>query len=57
VSGKYEVFAAMQRGEIGERRALLTGRLHLTGSLVKALRHMNALETVTAALNTIDCVT
>ncbi len=57
VSGKYEVFAAMQRGELGERRALLTGKLHLTGSLMKALRHMNALETVTAALTTIDCET
>jgi hypothetical protein len=57
VSGDYAVFAAIQRGEITERRAILTGKLHLTGSLVKALRHMRALETVTASLRTIACET
>lgn len=57
ISGPYEVFAAIQRGEIGERKALLTGKLHLTGSLIKALRHMHAMETVSAAINRIPCAT
>jgi putative sterol carrier protein len=57
VAFDYAVFAAIQRGEITERRAILTGKLHLTGSLVKALRHMRALETVTASLRTIACET
>ena len=50
VSGKYEVFNGIQLGHINERRALLTGKLHLTGSMIKALRHMRALETVTKVL-------
>lgn len=55
VSGDYGVFADVQRGKISERRALLTGKLHLTGGLVKALRHLRALETVTAVLAEIQC--
>jgi hypothetical protein len=57
VSGDYDVFAAIQRGEITERRALLTGKLHLTGSMVQALRHMKALETITAVLGSVPCTT
>lgn len=55
VSGPYEVFAQITRGELSERKALLTGKLHLTGGLLRALRYMRALETVTAALNSIEC--
>lgn len=57
VSGDYEVFSAIQRGDISERRALLSGRLHLTGSMIKALRHMRALETITKVLREIPCET
>ncbi len=57
VSGLYDVFAAVNRGEIGERRAILTGKLHLTGSVWKALKHMHAMEAVTRALNGIECET
>lgn len=57
VSGSYETFSAMQRGELGERRALLTGKLHLTGSMLKALRHMRAMETVSEVLRSIECDT
>ncbi len=57
ISGRYEVFAAIQRRELSERRALLSGRLHLTGSMVKALRHMRTLETITAVLSAIPCRT
>ncbi len=55
VSGPYEVFAQIQRGDLTERRALLTGKLHLTGSLIKALRHMSAMETITRAINKVEC--
>lgn len=57
VSGPYEVFASIQRGETTERKALLKGKLQLTGSIVKALRHMSSLEAMTRALATIDCAT
>lgn len=55
VSGRYEVFSQVQKGELTERKAILTGQLHLTGSLWKALRHMSAMEAVTRALNSIEC--
>ncbi len=55
VSGHYDVFASVNRGELGERRAILTGKLHLTGSVWKALKHMTAMEAVTRALNGIEC--
>ncbi len=57
VSGPYEVFASVVRGEISERKALMTGKLHLTGGLLKALRHMGAMEAVTAVLNSVECET
>lgn len=57
VSGPYDVFAQVQRGELSERRAILKGQLHLTGSFVKALRFLNALETISEVLRTIECET
>jgi hypothetical protein len=57
VSGEYSVFAAIQRGEITERRALLSGRLHLIGGMVKALRHIRTLETFNEVLCSIPCKT
>lgn len=57
LSGDYAVFAALQRRELTERRALLSGKLHLTGSMVKALRHMRALEAITAVTSSIPCKT
>lgn len=55
VSGNYDIFAKIQTGELSERKALLKGQLHLTGSMLKALRHMRALETVTEVLREIPC--
>lgn len=55
VSGRYESFAAIQRGQLSERKAILTGKLHLTGSVWKALRHMAAMEAITRSLNSIEC--
>ncbi len=57
VSGPYEVFASVVRGEITERKALMTGKLHLTGGLLRALRHMNAMTIITDSLNSIECET
>lgn len=57
ISGDYQVFAAIQRGELSERRALLTGKLHLTGSMVKALRHLRVLEAITQVTSSIPCRT
>ncbi len=53
VSGAYDVFRDIQLGHYSERKALLTGKLHLTGSMIKALRHMRALESITKVLQEI----
>ena len=57
VSGDYATFAAVQRGELTERKALLSGKLHLTGGMVKALRHMRTLEAFTEVMSSIACTT
>jgi putative sterol carrier protein len=57
VSGTYGNFVAVQQGEISEKRALLAGKLHLTGSMFKAMRHMRALETITGVMREIPCET
>ncbi len=54
VSGHYDVFAQINQGEITERKALLSGKLHLTGGLFKALKHMRAMETITHSLLSIE---
>ena len=55
VRGEYAVFAAVQSGKLSERKALLSGKLHLTGPLIKALKHMRALEAITKVFATIPC--
>lgn len=57
ISGDYQVFAAIQRRELSERRAILGGKLHLTGSMVKALRHMRVLESIAEVMAAIPCRT
>jgi hypothetical protein len=57
LEGSYAVFAAIQRGELTERKAFMSGRLKVHGSRIQALRHMGALEAVTAALAEIPCET
>jgi hypothetical protein len=57
LEGPYAVFAAIQRGELTERKAFLSGQLRLHGSRIQALRHMGALEAVTGALAEIPCQT
>lgn len=57
VSGDYTTFAACQNGDLSEKRAVLTGRLHLTGGLTRALRYWHALEALTECLRAIECDT
>jgi hypothetical protein len=57
ISGEYPVFASIQRGEMTERKALLSGRLHLTGGMFRALKHIRQLEAITAVLGSIPCST
>jgi hypothetical protein len=57
ISGEYPVFASIQRGELTERKALLSGRLHLTGGMFRALKYMRQLEAITAVLTSIPCKT
>ena len=57
ISGEYGTFAAIQRGELTERKALLTGQLHLTGGVLRALKHLRQLEAITAVLTSIPCQT
>jgi hypothetical protein len=57
LEGGYDVFAAIQRGELTERTAFLSGRLKVHGSRVLALRYMGALEVITEALAEISCET
>ncbi len=37
ITGDYETFARISRAELGSRAALMTGKLHLGGNMVKAL--------------------
>ncbi len=57
VSGDYKIWAQVQDGELPERKAVMSGKLHLTGNLLKALKHMRALEALTAVLRDIECET
>lgn len=57
VSGEYPVFCAINQGELSEKKALISGKLHLTGGMLKALRHMSGIEAITRALNDIECTT
>jgi len=38
ISGDYDVFAKITRGELGAQRALMTMKLKLKGNMVKALK-------------------
>ena len=55
IVGPYATFAAIQHGALSERKAVLSGRLHIKGSRLLALRYMGALETVTEVLAEIPC--
>jgi putative sterol carrier protein len=50
LSATYETFAAIHRGELGERKAVLSGRVRVHGPLLKALRLLKAVEALNAIL-------
>ncbi len=54
ITGKYEVFAAISRAELGSHKALMTGRLKLKGNMVKALRLASVADRINKVIATID---
>lgn len=50
VYGDYETFREIQTGDLSQSTALMRGRLRLKGSLLKALKYMKALDSVTDIL-------
>lgn len=50
VHGDYNTFVQIQEGHLSQTTAIMRGRLRLKGSLIKAMKHMRALETVTRIL-------
>lgn len=55
--GEYATFASVQRGELDGRKALLSGRLKLHGSMLRAMGHLGALEALVEALSRIPSQT
>ena len=56
ISGDYEVFASISRAELGARSALMTGKLHLKGNMVKALGLSAVVDRMNKVLATIPTV-
>lgn len=50
VHGDYNTFMQIQEGHLSQTTALMRGRLRLKGSLLKAMRYMRALDTITDIL-------
>ena len=53
VSGDYETFAKITRGELGAQKALMTLKLKLKGNMVKALRLASLADRLNKVLATI----
>ncbi len=53
ISGDYETFAKISRAEIGARSALMSGKLHLKGNMVKALSLASIVDRMNRVLSTI----
>lgn len=53
VSGDYETFARITRGELGAQKALMTLKLKLKGNMVKALRLASLADRLNKVLATI----
>ena len=56
ISGDYDVFASISRAELGARSALMTGKLRLKGSMVKALGLSAVVDRMNKVLATIPTV-
>jgi putative sterol carrier protein len=55
ISGDYEIFAKISRAELGSRSALMTGKLRLTGNMVKALSLASIVDRFNKVLSEIPC--
>jgi putative sterol carrier protein len=53
ITGEYATFASISRAELKARSALMSGKLALTGNLVKALRLAPVVDRLNAVLATI----
>lgn len=53
--GEYATFWEIQEGKLDGKKALLLGRLKLHGSMLRAVKHMGALEALVAGLTAIPC--
>jgi putative sterol carrier protein len=55
ISGDYETFAKISRAELGSRSALMSGKLRLTGNMVKALSLASIVDRFNKVLSEIPC--
>lgn len=55
ISGDYETFAKISRAELGSRSALMSGKLRLTGNMVKALSLASIVDRFNKILSEISC--
>ena len=55
ISGDYETFSKISRAELGSRSALMTGKLRLTGNMVKALSLASIVDRFNKVLSEIPC--
>lgn len=53
--GPYRVYADLKEGKTNGRDAVLSGQLKLEGGMLRAMRHMQAIEAITGALANIPC--
>lgn len=55
ISGDYDTFAKISRAELGSRSALMSGKLRLTGNMVKALSLASIVDRFNKILSEISC--
>jgi len=55
ISGDYDTFAKISRAELGSRSALMTGKLRLSGNMVKALSLASIVDRFNKILSEIPC--
>lgn len=55
ISGDYDTFAKISRAELGSRSALMSGKLRLTGNMVKALSLASIVDRFNKILSEIPC--
>ena len=53
ITGSYDTFAAISKGELGSQKALMTGKLKLKGNMAKALRLAPLADRINKVLSTI----